>query len=180
AADAETDARLRELEERIRHMQGVQDEKDEMIRILREQNELLRSAPAENAAKKEAYEPAPAEEEIAEPVIDFETGDGSEAETPEPIIEFETGDGAEEEIAEPVIDFESEGGEEETFSDTEDAEEDLDEDEDFMSALSSYTSALEQMTVFARMRSDGETVMRITLDDLTKAVNAKREQGSYF
>ena len=49
-----------------------------------------------------------------------------------------------------------------------------------MSALASYAASLESMTVFERMRNDGETVLRITVDDLAKAIKAKREQGTYF
>ena len=59
-------------------------------------------------------------------------------------------------------------------------EEENDENVDFMSALISYATAVSDMTVFERMRNDGETVLRITLDDLTKAINVKREKGSYF
>ena len=159
AANAEMEARLREMEERLRHMQNMQEEKDEMIRILREQNELLRSAPTESA---ETEEPD---------TYDWESED--ETERAEPLDEFEG-----------ELDFEVDWSVDEESGDSDEesdvSEEESEEDTDFMSALCSYASALAEMTVFERMRSDGETVLRITMDDLAKAIEAKHEKGSYF
>ncbi|MBQ9719806.1 MAG: hypothetical protein IJV64_03835, partial [Oscillospiraceae bacterium] len=154
AVNAEMEARLREMEERLLHMQDMQEEKDEMIRILREQNAQLRSAPPESAETEEppAYEPVPE----------------GEAELPEPTIEFA---------------FEDELTDETKWSTDEESgafEDEGEEDTDFMSALASYAASLESMTVFERMRNDGETVLRITVDDLARAIKAKREQGTYF
>ena len=154
AASAEMEARLREMEERLLHMQDMQEQKDEMIRILREQNDQLRSEPPESAETEEppAYEPVPEEE----------------AELPEPPTEFAFEDELTDEI-----DWSSD-------KESEVSEDEGEEDTDFMSALASYAASLESMTVFERMRNDGETVLRITVDDLTKAIKAKREQGTYF
>ena len=154
AVSAEMEARLREMEERLLRMQDMQEEKDEMIRILREQNAQLRSAPPESAETEEppAYEPVPE----------------GEAELPEPTIEFA---------------FEDELTDETKWSTDEESgafEDEGEEDTDFMSALASYAASLESMTVFERMRNDGETVLRITVDDLARAIKAKREQGTYF
>ena len=58
AVNVEMESRLREMEERLRLMQNMQEEKDELIRLLREQNEQLRSAPPESVAL--AVKPTPA------------------------------------------------------------------------------------------------------------------------
>ena len=128
AVSAEMEARLREMEERLLRMQDMQEEKDEMIRILREQNAQLRSAPPESAETEEppAYEPVPE----------------GEAELPEPTIEFA---------------FEDELTDETKWSTDEESgafEDEGEEDTDFMSALASYAASLESMTVFERMRND--------------------------
>ena len=120
----------------------------------RRSGEIMPPAPPESAETEEppAYEPVPE----------------GEAELPEPTIEFA---------------FEDELTDETKWSTDEESgafEDEGEEDTDFMSALASYAASLESMTVFERMRNDGETVLRITVDDLARAIKAKREQGTYF
>ncbi|MBR0312175.1 MAG: hypothetical protein IJQ98_07280, partial [Oscillospiraceae bacterium] len=167
---AKLEERLREMEERLAHMQDIQEQKDEMIRILREQNDQLRSAPPESAEQEKpaAGEPVPEEEaEFSEPAIKF-------------AFEDERTDEESDFFDEESDFFDEENDEENDEESGFFEEENDDEDSDFLSALSSYAAALEKMTVFERMRNDGDTVLRITLDDLTKAIKAKREKGSYF
>ena len=168
-ASAEMETRLREMEERLAHMQDIQEQKDEMIRILREQNDQLRSAPPESAELEESSDSEPSFEidlssdEIQNTDFAWDEDEAAGAE-----IAWDEG-----EDAGAGIDW---GTDEESGV----FEEENEEDADFLSALNSYATALTNMTVFERMRNDGETVLRITLDDLTKAINVKREKGSYF
>ena len=168
-ASTEMETRLRELEERLAHMQDIQEQKDEMIRILREQNDQLRSAPPESAELEESSDSEPSFEidwssdEIQNTDFAWDEDEDAGAE-----IAWDEGEDAGAEIDR---DTDEESG---VF------EEENDENVDFMSALISYATAVSDMTVFERMRNDGETVLRITLDDLTKAINVKREKGSYF
>ena len=146
--DALLEKRLREMEER---MLRIQEEKDAEIRALREQNEQLRAASEEKAAAAENEpEAVPTEAHREEPEDSFTAARA--ATEPEKEAEAPAAYNAAK------------------------AEESDENDDDFMNSLSIFAATLVSMSVFDKMRRNGESVRRVSLADLTEEIRMLREK----
>ncbi len=189
AVTAAMEARLREMDERLRSLQA----ENERLRTGASAAEPAIPAPA--FAEELSYEEpeteelgpfdgldddAYPEEEDGELVALFqETADyGQDEEEPDFDLDLEDEDYDEDEDEDYDEDEDEDYGEDEEDEDSseEEDEESSDDDSDFMSAFCSFAASLMNMTAFERMRANGKEVMTITFEDLTAEVKAQAEQ----
>ncbi|MBR3718325.1 MAG: hypothetical protein IKN20_00485, partial [Firmicutes bacterium] len=175
-----------ELEKRLQ-------EKDDEIRRLREEFELLKAGKQE--APQQPEEPAEPEEE-EDDIFDFNFDEEpEEVDLPDEDDEFggEEEDGelfslfgiGEEEESEGDL-FKDEGEEEESEEsiftdededeDPEGSEDDTEDDDDFMSSFCRFAESLQSMTVFERMKANGTFTSTITLEELAKEAETQVRQ----
>ncbi len=193
-AAEETVPQLREKDEEIIRLEK---EKDEEIRRLKEELEKARSAEAAAEAASEEEPEAAGEEPSEEPegyVLpddegyseEEEEGDlmtlfASAGEDEEEEDEWDEDDGWDaDEDEDESVDVESIEDEPVSDLDTdeydEDDEDDEDEDDDFMSSFCSFAAHLRDMSLFERMRCNGQETMTISLQDLADEVKAQQDR----
>ena len=184
-SDETTGEDLKELNERLRRAQA---EKDEEIRRLMEENELLRSGSGLYSGVQEPEEPAvePYDGLIDDAYGEEEDGDlvrlvELEAELADIDLNLQDPDYYNEnsgENEEPDYDQEEFYPSENEEYGSDGAEDPYEEaDDDFMSAFCSFAEELKNMTVSKRMRANGKDVCVISLAELAAEAAAQHASG---
>ena len=204
--DPAIQAQLEMLRKKEEELEAMRRQMDEQIRLLKEENEKLRTAAETVEEEAEEEDDFYSGEEDGDLTVmfadedevllgedefnddDLEDEDLEDEDLEDEDLEdeeLEDEDLEDEDLEDEDLEdddlFDDDEEEEYEDEDLEDEDEDLDEededdDDDFMSSFCSFAASLMNMTAFERMRADGKETSVITLDDLIKAAEAQREQ----